>query len=142
MCIALDVSGNAYTTGNFYGNTCTFGPVTLINTGTNNEIYIARLDAVIATGINDVPFSQNMTSIFPNPFSTFITFSFSLSQSENVSLKIFDVNGRLVSTLADKIFDAGENELVWYAGEVNAGVYFLRFQSAKKLQTEKLIVTK
>ena len=51
------------------------------------------------------------------------------------------MNGRLVSTLADKIFEAGDNELVWNAADVNAGVYFLHIQSAENLQTEKLIVT-
>jgi hypothetical protein len=52
------------------------------------------------------------------------------------------MNGRLIATLADKIFKAGENELVWNSDKVNAGVYFLQFQSAENVQTEKLIVTK
>ena len=84
----------------------------------------------------------NGVAIFPNPVTNTTTISFSLTQSEKVSLNIFDVNGRLVSTLADKFFDAGENKLVWNADDVNAGVYFLQFQSAENLQTEKLIVTK
>jgi hypothetical protein len=79
---------------------------------------------------------------YPNPLCKSATISFSLSESQKVSLKIFDVSGRLVSTLADKTFDAGENELVWNAAEVNAGIYFLRFQSGENMQTEKLIVTK
>ena len=85
---------------------------------------------------------SNEVAIFPNPVTNTTTISFSLSQSQKVSLKIFDVSGRLVSTLADKIFEAGENELVWNADEVNAGIYFLQFQSAENLQTEKWIVTK
>jgi hypothetical protein len=52
------------------------------------------------------------------------------------------MNGRLVSTLADKVFEEGENEFVWNAEEENVGVYFLQFQSEENLQTEKLIVTK
>ena len=81
-------------------------------------------------------------NIYPNPVSNSTTISFSISQSQKVSLKIFDVRGRLVSTLADGIFEAGENELMWSAADVNAGIYFLQFQSAENLQTEKLIVTK
>ena len=83
-----------------------------------------------------------LAAISPNPISNSTTISFSLSQSQKISLKILDVSGRLVSTLADKIFEAGRNELVWNADDVNAGVYFLQFQSAENLQTEKLIVTK
>ena len=84
----------------------------------------------------------NSLSIYPNPFSNSTTISFSLSQSQKVSLKIFDVSGRLVSTLADKVFESSENEIVWNAADVNAGIYFLQFQSAENLETEKLIVTK
>ena len=80
--------------------------------------------------------------IYPMPVSSFSSILFLLEKSENVSIKIFDVNGRLVSTLADKIFEAGENEIVWNAADVNAGVYFLQFQSAENLQKEKIIVTK
>jgi hypothetical protein len=85
---------------------------------------------------------SNKVAIFPNPVTNTATISFSLTQSQKVSFKIFDMNGRLIATLADKIFKAGENELVWNSDKVNAGVYFLQFQSAENVQTEKLIVTK
>jgi hypothetical protein len=84
----------------------------------------------------------NSILIIPNPISNSTTISFSLSQSQNVSLKIFDVSGRLVSTLTDKIFEAGENEIVWNASDVNTGVYFLQLQSTENIQTEKIIITK
>jgi len=85
---------------------------------------------------------SNGVAIFPNPVTNTTTISFSLLQTGNVSVKIFDVNGRLVSTLADKMFEEGENEIIWNAAEANAGIYFLQFHSAENLQTEKLIVTK
>ena len=80
--------------------------------------------------------------IFPNPVSTSTTISFSPEQSGKVSLKIVDVQGRLISVLSDKIVEAGENELVWQTNEVTAGIYFLQIQSAENQQMEKLIVTK
>ncbi|HYV93796.1 MAG TPA: T9SS type A sorting domain-containing protein [Chitinophagales bacterium] len=94
-----------------------------------------------------ISFQNETTSVselknYPNPFSTSTTISFSLSQPQKVSLKIFDVNGRLVLTLADKIFAAGENEIVWTAKDENAGIYFLQLQSVEFSKTEKLSVTK
>ena len=85
---------------------------------------------------------SNGVAIFPNPVTNTTTISFSLAQTRNVSVKIFDVNGRLVTTLADKMFETGENEIVWNAADVNAGIYFLQMQTAETLQTEKLVVTK
>lgn len=91
---------------------------------------------------SDVIPDENTISIFPNPVTQSSTILFTLSQSQNVSLKVFDLNGRLVRTLAENIYEAGENEIVWNAENVNAGIYFLQFQSVETLQTEKLIVTK
>lgn len=81
-------------------------------------------------------------AISPNPVLGSSIIYFFLKQSQKVSLKIIDMNGRLVSTLANKNFETGENEFVWNSGEVNAGVYFLLFQSTESLLTKKLIVTK
>ena len=81
-------------------------------------------------------------AVSPNPVSGSSVISFFMEQSEKASLKIFDVNGRLVSTLADKIFEEGENEITWNAEDVNAGIYFLRMESAGYSENRKLIVTK
>ena len=81
-------------------------------------------------------------SIYPNPVLYTTTVSFTLTQAQKISLKIFDMNGKLVATLADKIFDTGENELKWNAEKMQAGVYLLQLQSVEKLLTEKLIVTR
>ena len=83
-----------------------------------------------------------MLAVSPNPVSSSSVIYFFLKQSEKGSLRIFDVNGRLVITLVDKMFDAGENELVWNAAEVNAGIYFLRMETASYSENRKLIVPK
>jgi len=90
----------------------------------------------------NVEFEDTDFTIYPNPLSNSTTIFFSLEQQEKVSLKIFDIKGRLVITLADKVFDEGDNELVWKADEVNPGIYFLQILTEENLQTEKLIVTK
>ncbi len=84
----------------------------------------------------------SLTEIYSNPSSDSTTISFSLSQTRKVSLKIFDMNDRLVSTLADKIFEEGKNELVLSTRNVNKGIYFLQFQSEENQERVKLVVTK
>ncbi len=80
--------------------------------------------------------------ITPNPVSSSTTISFSLNQSENVSLKIFDLNGRLIETLASTVLEEGEHSIEWNAENVNAGVYLMQVQTAAYSKTAKLIVTK
>lgn len=57
--------------------------------------------------------------LFPNPCSSVLSVSFNLPEPETSSVVIYDLSGRLVDTVADEIFPAGENTLEW---SVSAGV--------------------
>ncbi len=113
-----------------------------LNASMNSDFAVVRYNNTINTGINTIDNQTSEIKIYPNPFANSTTISFSIPQTQKVSFKIVDVSGRLVSTLSDKIYEAGENKLVWNAEELNAGVYFLQIQTAENLQTKKLIVTK
>jgi hypothetical protein len=143
--IALDASGNTYITGSFDGTSIAFGNITLMNAdsnGTYSDIFIAKLNTATVTRIKEKENSGKDILISSNPVSNSTTISFSLTQALNISLRIYDLNGRLVETLADKIFNAGENEIRWDAEEMEDGIYFLQFLSAENLQVKKLIVAK
>ena len=84
----------------------------------------------------------SLTDIYPNPASGSATVSFSLSQTQKVSFKLFDMTGRLVSTLEDEIFEEGENEFLWNASGVNAGIYFLKMNAGSDSETKKISVIK
>ena len=82
---------------------------------------------------------------YPNPFSTSTTISFSLTQAENITLKVYDLEGRLVRILADQSMSAGEHMLNWDAkdengNKVRVGIYLLRVQSREFAQTIRLNV--
>lgn len=80
--------------------------------------------------------------IYPNPVSNSTTISFSLSQQGKISVQLFDMTGRFIKTLAEKVFEEGENKIEWNVAEQNAGLYFLRIETANYSATEKLIVAK
>ena len=91
---------------------------------------------------NEQTIETSSLSIYPNPVSTSTTVSFYVEETKNVSLKIFDVSGRLVTTLADASFEEGDYEITWNAAEVNSGIYFLRMEAGDYSVTEKLSVVK
>ena len=110
------------------------------NTDSNVPVQVTGLCQIL-TGVQE----ENSTSslnIFPNPASYSMSVSFFLFQSQKVSLKIFDVNGRLVTTLADASYEEGDYEITWNAAEVNSGIYFLRMEAGDYSVTEKLSVIK
>src|SRR6266536_4448088 len=85
--------------------------------------------------------------IAPNPFSNTTIISFTLLQSQKVSIIIFDVNGRLIKTLANVQMQPGTYQLVWNARDekgkgVDAGIYFLKMQTGNKNETIRLSVMK
>ena len=70
------------------------------------------------------------------------TISFYMDQAEKLSVKIFDMTGRLMKTLGDKIFEQGEHQLQWDAAGVNAGIYIVQFNNGTYRETEKISVIK
>ncbi|MBK8845918.1 MAG: T9SS type A sorting domain-containing protein [Bacteroidetes bacterium] len=113
------------------------------SSGTRTVTIPCRLTNEVFTEQLENPYELQ---IAPNPISSetsgLTTISFSLEQSQKVSLKVVDLNGRLVKTLTAQVFEEGEHSVVWNVEEVNAGIYFLQVQTADYLKTEKLVVTK
>ncbi len=86
-------------------------------------------------------------SIAPNPFSYSTTISFDLEESENIMLNIYDLNGRLIKSLANKVFEEGVSDITWNATDenenaVSEGIYFLKMQTSNKSSTIRLLVIK
>ena len=85
--------------------------------------------------------SQN----FPNPFNPSTTIRFDMKERGLVTLKIFDVSGRLVRTLADEVRDAGAYSAVWDGRnnggmQVASGIYFYKMETAGFQATKKLVL--
>ncbi|MEO8146508.1 MAG: T9SS type A sorting domain-containing protein [Bacteroidia bacterium] len=82
-------------------------------------------------------------NIFPNPISTSSTISFALNQSQNISAKIYDATGKVITTLCEnKSFQEGEFQFEWNAENVDAGIYFLKIEGENFSETKKLSVVK
>jgi len=83
--------------------------------------------------------------IVPNPFSNSTKITFSLFQSQKISVSIFDMTGRLVKIIASAQMQAGTNQLTWNTKDekgnaVSAGIYFLQIQTENYSETKKLLV--
>ncbi|MCB9069076.1 MAG: T9SS type A sorting domain-containing protein [Calditrichae bacterium] len=75
-----------------------------------------------------------MSQNFPNPFNPSTTIAFTLPQPATVQLDIFDLNGRLVTTIADGSFGVGRHQSTWNGSTadgqpVASGVYFCRLSA-------------
>jgi hypothetical protein len=83
--------------------------------------------------------------LFPNPATSATTISFSLSKSQQVSIQVFDMKGRLIKTFVKTKIEAGAHQLVWdlhdeKGRQVNTGIYFLKISLDNSAETKKLSV--
>ena len=93
-----------------------------------------------ATGT--IPFGESSGGIYPNPFVNSTTIYITLNKAQKISLKVFDMSGQLIRSLAEKEFAEGEHQIVWDAANVKTGIYLLRMETGNYSENRKLIVTK
>jgi hypothetical protein len=89
---------------------------------------------------------------YPNPFNPTTIISYALPKGDRVTLRLYDLLGRVVKTLVDDSQDAGIYEVRFSAtggsasgGEASSiasGVYFYRLQAGSFVQTKKMLVVK
>ncbi len=79
---------------------------------------------------------------YPNPFNPMTTLAFAIPHRAHVTLKVFDLLGRAVSTLVDKALGPGAYKVVFDAEDLPSGVYFYRIEAEAFVQTKKLILLK
>jgi len=79
--------------------------------------------------------------VYPNPVKNVCTVSFTMENENKAEVSVYDISGKKVATLANRIFAKGENMLKWNVGnDVEAGIYFICLQSGEKIQCLKIIV--
>ena len=139
--ISCDANGNAYITGYYQSTSIAFDSTVLTSAG-GLHIFTAKLGGSIITSNSLSIQTSPQVLVYPNPISHSTAISFSLSKSQKISLSVYDVSGRSISMIADATFESGENELVWNADEVNAGIYFLHIKTENNSVVQKLIVQK
>jgi len=97
--------------------------------------------------LSSVPQEYELTQNYPNPFNPETTIEFALPQGANVSLKIYDVTGKLVKTLVDEPLSAGRFQATWdatneYGSAVSSGIYIYRLSSGSFQQIKRMVLLK
>jgi photosystem II stability/assembly factor-like uncharacterized protein len=112
--------------------------------GDGGVILTNRPAAVVA---NDntlrLPKTTELLPAYPNPFNPGTNIKYNLSERSNVSVIVYDIMGRKVSTLVDnQILPAGTYNNYWNASNEANGVYLVVLQTTKSLTARKLLLLK
>ena len=91
---------------------------------------------------NLYPMEYSLHKPFPNPFNPVTTISYGLPLESDITLNIYDVEGRRITTLTEGIRTAGTHSIEWNAEGYSSGVYFVKLDAGEFTQTQKLMLVK
>ncbi len=111
------------------------------------------LEAPLITGVEVhdwtvvTPDQYALEQNYPNPFNPSTTVRFTLPVAERVSLRVYDVSGRLVRTLIEGAYPAGTAEIMWDGRSdggavVASGVYFCTLSWGNFSKTVRMTLLK
>lgn len=99
------------------------------------------INVTVAVGIDEV---NNIAGVnlYPNPANDIATVNINLVESAKVAVNVYDVTGKLVSTVYNAQMNAGSNNVTIETADLESGIYFTTINSGKFSKTLKLIVVK
>ena len=109
-----------------------------IPTWSSNGMYMLQS----LTEMQPIPTKFSLESAYPNPFNPTTTLNFALPIESEVSLSIYNLQGRLVSTLLSGSMDTGYHSVIWNANQYSSGMYFVKMVASEYVKTQKLMLVK
>ncbi|MCH8300817.1 MAG: T9SS type A sorting domain-containing protein [Candidatus Marinimicrobia bacterium] len=88
------------------------------------------------------PSGWSLKENYPNPFNPTTSIEYSLPQSGEVSLMIYNLLGQEVARLIDGEQIAGVHSVKWEAGSMASGIYFYRLRAGDFVRTKKMVPLK
>ena len=84
---------------------------------------------------------------YPNPFNPETNIEYNLKSSSRVSITIYDVQGKMVTSLADDFRQAGTHNIKWNGlnesgSRVPSGVYFIRISAGNETLNHRIVMMK
>jgi hypothetical protein len=83
------------------------------------------------TGTALYPSRYELLQNFPNPFNPSTQIIYSLPEAGQVEVSVYNVHGQRVATLVNEYQEMGSYTVVWNAGEVGSGVYFIKMKAGR-----------
>ena len=103
-----------------------------------DDIWIAVDSSTLGINQNVLQKPQLISQNFPNPFNSSTTFSFFVEESnKNITLTIYNLNGKLIKTLFDMKLETGFHQEIWdgtdnFGNQISNGIYFYRMVQGDK----------
>lgn len=119
------------------------------NESTRRLRVMVGTEAFAKTHSGDASLAIEETALLPNapnPFSASTTLSYQLAEKQPVTIAVYDLLGRRVTTLVDGPRPSGVHQIEWQAGRgqssLSSGVYICRMQAGSYTGSQKLVLVR
>ena len=109
------------------------------------DVWLIRLDSegsLVGDFGSLQPYKFTFHPAYPNPFNMATNISFETAKSGDVSLAIYDIQGKEVARLIDGYRSAGAHQVDFDGSGLPSGVYFARLRAGDYEQTQKVLLVK
>jgi len=117
-----------------FGASLDAGMLVALGAGENNGSGSVDATAKLANG--------DVLGNYPNPFNPTTTISYQIPTTGRVTIKVFDVLGRDVTTLVDDVKPAGKYSVRFDASRLSSGIYFYSIKSGNYNAVKKMLLLK
>jgi len=105
--------------------------------------FILTVNTVGINNISSIAESYSLSQNFPNPFNPSTSIEFSITRSDIVTLKVYDILGNEVSVLVNnQRYDAGKYRADFNGSNLASGIYYYKLSTGNFTDTKKMMLIK
>ena len=97
---------------------------------------------VTSSELGEVPVHIALQQNYPNPFNPSTNITFELNNPDRITLRVYDMLGQEVATLADGQFSSGQHHVTFNADGLSSGMYIYRLQTSNRSITRTMTLVK
>lgn len=104
--------------------------------GAENTNLITGIDESLFNTKSMLELEQN----YPNPTNGLTTIEFFLPKSDNISINLFNIYGKSITTLFSGFMPEGDHSITYQTNDLKGGIYIYTLSSAGQVKSKKMIV--
>jgi hypothetical protein len=106
------------------------------------DMIVANSEGQIDVNVINTPQEFILNTAYPNPFNPITNINFALPIESEISLEVYDMQGRVVEVLVSGNMKPGFHSVAWNADSHASGVYFVKMAAGEYISTMKLMLIK
>ena len=110
----------------------------------NNDILLKTASITVGTGNEgtELPTKYALYQNEPNPFNPSAKIKYDIANPTSVKLTVFDITGKLISTLVNQNQAAGQYEVTFNGSNLSSGIYFYKLETPAFSEVKKMTLVK